>query len=127
MRSGLVAIGGATLALGVILFGMGMFEQGQASAALASCYNSYPFYGYPTTCTDASNALYLWGTVMSFAALVGVVGFTFLTLGLFLPAQGMQPRPPFAPYFPPPAYVPPYPPPVYPPPQEPRTPPPGGP
>jgi hypothetical protein len=125
VRRSLVAAGAASLALGVVLFGLGVFEQAQASAALASCYVNPPMYGYPTACTDAMNALFVWGSVMSLAGVVGVIGFVLLVLGFLLQPEGM--RAPYVPHYPPPVYAPSYPPPVYAPPEGPKTPPPGSP
>ncbi len=126
MRTGLAALGGGVLALGIILIGMGALQQAAASAALTACYGSYPYYGSPA-CTDLSKALFLWETMTSVGMLIAITGFVFLILGVALPPEGMHPRPPYAPYLPPPAYAPPYPPPVYTPPQEPKAPPPVGP
>lgn len=124
MRVELAAAGAGSLALGVVLFALSVFEQSQASAALVNCYGAPPIYGYPTACTDAMNALYFWGTMTSIAAVVGITGFVLFILGLFLPPEGVRLGPPYAPQYPPPVYAPAYPPPAYPPPQGPRPPPP---
>ena len=125
MRTGLAALGGGVLGLGIVLIGVGALQQAAASAALTACYGDYPYYGY-APCTDLSNALFLWGTVTSVGTLIAITGFVLFILGVALPPEGMPGRPPYAPYLPPPTYAPPYPLPVYAPPQEPRAPPPGG-
>lgn len=128
VRRGLAFAGLGALIAGIVLFVVAEVETSQQAIAFANCYGGMPpFGGYPTTCTDALNAMALWQGLSLIAAVVGVLGLILLVLGLVLQPEGVFAGPPYAPQYPPPVYAPSYPPPVYPPPQEPRNPPPGNP
>lgn len=123
MRRALAAVGGSSVGLGVVLFALGLFQTGQASAAMFNCFGGTPVYGFPSACTDAANAFYLGEFVTGLAVAVGVVGIVLLILGLVLQPEGMRLGPWVMPQYPPPVYAPSYPPPVYAPPEAPKPPP----
>ena len=107
MRKDLVYVGGALLVVGVVVFGMSLAGAAAATTNFMNCMAGSPPLTptLPNACTDALNALAMYGTLEGVGGMLGLVGFVLLLVGLILePARPVST--PF-PGYPPPAWAPP--------------------